>query len=293
MKSKLVSIPSAAAHVASGQTVALGGSLLRRQPMALVHEIIRNGVTDLSLLSWASSLATDMLVGAGAVTAWEGIYAGMWWNGLAPNFRRAAEQGNISVRDQSESFMTARFRAAAMGVPFLPLRPIRGTSMSVRNDIQDVVCPYTGQILQAVAAARPDVTVLHGYVGDEYGNVAWPVHRDSDDLDLILAAGSTKLIVSVERIVAHEEITRYPNLTYIPHIKVDAICEAAFGAYPGSCDTSYDEDEAEIERWVRSSESASTFDGYLEANVRRIADHSTFLNRLGQERMSELKVGNV
>ncbi|QPZ38283.1 CoA transferase subunit A [Paramicrobacterium chengjingii] len=292
MKRKLQSLSDAASRVSDGDVVALGGSLLRRQPLALCRELVRRNVRDLSLLTWASSLATDLLAGAGCVRAWEGIYVGMWWQGGAPNFRRAVEQGRIRVTDQSESFMTARFRAAAMGLPFLPVVPIRGTEMSERDDIRSVSCPYTGTELQTVAAAHADITLLHAYAGDEYGNIVWPVHRDSDDIDLIMGAASTQLIVSVERVIPHAEVARRPNLTYIPHTKVAAVCEAPYGAYPGSCDTFYDEDETELQAWVDASRSDETFVTYLKETVGDTQDHETFLRQIGAKRLASLKVGS-
>lgn len=290
MRSKLVPLPEAVAVIRSGSSLALGGSLLRRQPMAVVRELLRQGTTDLTLLTWATSVATDQLVAAGRVRAWEGIYVGMWWRGLAPAFRRAVQDGAVQVTDRSESYMTARFRAAAMGLPFLPVRPIRGTVTGEQPDVADVQCPHTGDRLHAVAAARPDVTVLHGYEADEHGNVAWPVHRDSDDLDLIMSAGARHLVVTVERVVPHAQVAARPNLTYIPHTKVDAVCEVPYGAWPSSCDTEYDEDAAELDRWTRACRTPAGAEAYLEETATGVAGHDALLERVGRERLDRLAV---
>jgi glutaconate CoA-transferase subunit A len=290
MRVKLTSIAEAAGLVSSGETVAVGGSLLRRQPLALARELVRHQDRDLTMLTWASSLATDLLVGAGCVRAWEGIYVGLWWQGSAPNFRRAVQRGGVSTVDYSESYMTARFRAAAMGLPFLPVVPIRGTSMSERDDIRSVTCPYTGGELHTVPAATADSTILHAYAGDEFGNIVWPVHRDSDDVDLIMAAGARNLVVSVERIIPHSEVVRRPNLTYIPHTKVAAVCEAPFGAHPGSCDTVYDEDQEELARWVTAGAAEEGFGRYLAQTVREVPDHAAYLAAVGEARLAALGV---
>lgn len=290
MRSKLTSIAEAAGIVSSGDTVAVGGSLLRRQPMALLREVVRSGTKDLSLLTWASSLATDMLVGAGAVRHWEGIYVGLWWHGSAPSFRRAVESGAVTTTDRSESYMTARLRAGAMGVPYLPVHPIHGAGVSDAEDLAPIRCPFTDTELLAIRAPSPDVTVLHGYVGDEYGNVAWPAQRDSDDVDMLMAAGSRKLVVSVERLVPHAEIARTPNLTYIPHTKVDAICVAPFGAYPGSCDTVHDEDEDEIAAWFAAGRDPDRWAEYLRRTVLDVPDHDAYLATIGVERLRGLEV---
>ncbi|MGV9800576.1 CoA transferase subunit A [Mycobacterium sp. NPDC003449] len=290
MRSKLTSISDAAALVASGNTLAVGGSLLRRQPLALCRELVRQEVRDLTLLTWASSLATDLLVGAGCAGAWEGIYVGMWWQGGAPNFRRASESGRIRVRDYSESFMTARFRAAAQGLPFMPLQPIRGTTWAERDDIRTVTDPYTGRELQTVPAADADATILHAYTGDEFGNIVWPVHRDSDDIDLLMGASSRRLIVSVERLISHAEVTRRPNLTYIPHTKVAAVCEASYGAYPSSCDTVYDEDQIELAAWAQAGRTEEGFRAYVDRTVRDVSDHDAYLETVGHGRLEALAV---
>ena len=70
-------------------------------------------------------------------------------------------------------------------------------------------------------AARTDFTVLHAYTADEYGNVQWPEFRDADDLDMLFAKASKRLIVTVEKIVPHNEIIAKPNRTFIPHNWVD------------------------------------------------------------------------
>lgn len=289
MRNKITSLKQAVASIPSGSTVAVGGSLLRRQPVALVREILCQGTDRLSIMTWASSLATDLLAAGGALRSWEGIYVGFWWYGLAPNFRRAVQRGAFTVQDRSESYMTARFRAAAMGLPYLPVVPIPGIH-STRHGVEEVTCPFTGQQLHAVPAADPEVTILHAYRGDRYGNIAWPAHRDSDDLDLIMASGARRLVVSVDAIVPHEQIAAMPNLTYIPHTKVDMICEAPFGAWPGSCDTRYDEDAEELERWLVAGRDPQAFADYL-GRLLAGESHAQMIEELaGAQHLSSLEV---
>ncbi len=137
----------------------------------------------------------------------------------------------------------------------MPTDVLLGTGMAAHNpdQIRQITCPFTGRSYHAVEAAVADFTVLHGYIGDEYGNVQFPVQRDSDDIDPIMAKAAERLIVTVEKIVPHEEILRRPNLTYIPHLWVEAIVEAPFGAHPLSCDGYYDEDAAHMEYYQACS----------------------------------------
>lgn len=283
MKSKLTTLPDAVSRITSGSTVAIGGSLLRRQPMAIVHEMIRQGVTDLTLLTWATTLATDMLAAAGAIRRWEGIYAGFFRHGLAPNFRRAVEEGRIETHDYCESAFVARFRAAGMGLSFLPSKALLGTGMPGKSpgEVKPITCPFTGDRYLALKAAEADFTVLHGYTADEYGNVQWPVVRDSDDIDQMMASASRRLIVTVEKIVPHEEIRRRPALTYIPHTLVEAVVEAPYGAHPTATDGFYDEDEASLKAYLAAAKQPGGTAGYIREHVLDTKDREGYLARFG------------
>lgn len=282
MKEKLTTLDKALAPIVSGSSVMIGGSLLRRQPNAAARELVRKGVRDLTVFSWAGTTAVDLLAAADAISRWEGIYVGMFNYGLAPNFRRAVEDGRIEVRDFSETAMVARLRAAAQGMPFLPIRTLFGSDIARVNpeQIRTFDCPFTGEKLQAIAAAEPEFTIIHGYAGDKYGNVQWPVVRDTDDMDQPMAAGSKRLIVTVEKIVSHDEIKKQPSLTYIPGQWVEAIVEAPYGAHPAACDTLYDEDDTHLSDYIARSKSENGVKSYLE-EFARLPDHAAYLKKIG------------
>ncbi|WP_395455633.1 CoA transferase subunit A [Azospirillum melinis] len=294
MKDKLRTLDEALSPIGSGSTIALGGSLLRRQPNAAVRALIRAGVRDLTVMTWAATTALDMLAAAGAVRRHEGIYAGMFNLGLAPNVRRGIEGGSIEVRDFSETAMVARLRAATQGLPSLPIRTLFGSDIAVRNteQIREFTCPISGERLLAVAAAEADFTLIHGYVGDRYGNVQWPVVRDSDDVDQMMATASRRLIVTVEKIVHHDVVKRRPALTYIPGQLVEAIVEVPNGAHPVAVDGFYDEDEAHLAGYVERCRSPEGAAAYLDEFVRAPRDHDSYLGAVGgRERMAALDVG--
>lgn len=293
MKEKLTTLENALSPIVSGSTVMIGGSLLRRQPNAAVRQLIRNKVRDLTVLSWAGTTAIDLLAAADAIRRWEGIYVGLFNYGLAPNFRRAVESGRIEVRDFSETAMVARLRAAAQGMPFLPIRTLFGSDLAKVNpeQIRTVDCPFTGEKLQAIAAAEPEFTIIHGYAGDKYGNVQWPVVRDTDDMDQPMAAGARRLIVTVEKIVPHDEIKKRPSLTYIPGNWVEAIVEVPYGAHPAACDTLYDEDDAHMSDYIARSKSADGVKAYLDEFAHGLREHAAYIEKCGG--LSALSALNV
>ncbi len=293
MKEKLTTLENALSPIVSGSTVMIGGSLLRRQPNAAIRQLIRNKVRDLTVLSWAGTTAIDLLAAADAIRRWEGIYIGLFNYGLAPNFRRAVESGRIEVRDFSETAMVARLRAAAQGMPFLPIRTLFGSDLAKVNpeQIRTFDCPFTGEKLQAIAAAEPEFTIIHGYAGDKYGNVQWPVVRDTDDMDQPMAAGARRLIVTVEKIVPHDEIKKQPSLTYIPGNWVEAIVEVPYGAHPAACDTLYDEDDAHMSDYIARSKTADGVKAYLDEFAHGLREHAAYIEKCGG--LSALSALNV
>ena len=76
-RSKLVSIHDAIAQIPDGAKVAIGGSLIRRAPMALVREIVRQKKKDLTLYSWSAGMDFDMLIGGGCVKEAWSSYVGL------------------------------------------------------------------------------------------------------------------------------------------------------------------------------------------------------------------------
>jgi len=277
-----MSIEQAVGMMSSGCSLAIGSSGGRRQPMALIHQIIRNRLTDLHVVAPSSRVSVDILIGAGCVRRVEFMYIGMERYGLAPNFRRAAQEGRIETQDWSESSIINRLRAAAYGLPFMPSTALLGTSMAEHLDgIREISCPFTGQKLHAVSPATTGFTIVHGYTGDAYGNVQWPAIRDTDHLDREIAQAATNLIVSVEKIVSHETVQRNPWATWIPGQWVKAIVEAPFGAHPGPCDGLYEGDDDHMRLYAESARDPAEFEEYLDEYVYGTRDHWEYLERVG------------
>lgn len=294
MRDKLVSLAEAAALIPSGATLGLGGLMLRRHPMALIRELIRQGVHDLTLQTWVGGIDVDLLVGAGCVKRIEAAYEGLGPLGTAPNVRRAAESGSVSIEDFSETTMISRFRAAAMGLPFLPTRVLKGTGMVAQPHVRPIVDPFSGEQLHAVAAAEPDVAILHGYWADRFGNVQAPPGRNADDVDVSIAKAAKKVIVTVEKIVRHEDVIRRPTFTYVPHHWVEAVVEVPRGAHPGNCDTLYEPDFAALETYLAAAKKPESFKSWLRHHVLEPQSHDEYLARATTPgRLASLTMGSV
>jgi glutaconate CoA-transferase, subunit A len=234
LREKVMSLEDAAALVPDGASVGIGGSTLSRTPMAMVWALIRAGRRDLVCARGISSSEGELLFAAGAsrhlVTSWFSL--GIVW-GVSRIMRAFTESNRARFEEWSHLAMGLRFRAGAMGVPFLPMRSMLGSDVIAQlPDTRMIDCPFTGEKLVLVPALNPDVALIHVQRCDPYGN-AQIDGLPFMDLDIAMAAN--RVILTTERIVSNDQIRRRPDRTKIPFFTVDAVVEVPFGSAPHEC----------------------------------------------------------
>ena len=275
----------AASRIEDGMTVAIGSPT----PMALVHQIIRRGLKDLTVVDVGLSL--DMLIAAGCVRKVVSYYAGGGFGvPVAPAFRRAAERGEIEVWECEEGILTSGLQAAAQGLPFLPWRGGVGTSLpEVNPDLKVFTDPIRNETLLAVPPIKPDVTLLHAAVSDAYGNVQ---HVGGPGwIDLFMQRAADHTIVQVEKVVANEDIRKDPWATTIAG--ADAIVRVPYGAHPFYSRGYYIQDNAHLKDYLDASTAAAkgdpaALDAYFARYCREPATHADYLEQIGIKRLLEL-----
>ena len=232
--SKVQTIEEAAALVSDGATIGIGGLSINSAPMAFVRELVRRDVQDLTVVAIVASMAVDWLVAAGRVSkvitglvSFEGF-------GLAPNFRRAAQAGDIEVEEYSELLLICRLQAAAHRLPFVPTRAGIGTDvLDLHPDTTRLETdPATGELYVACTPLPIDVGIVHAHEADRQGNVRVDPKLIWMDSDVVRAASAT--VVTVERVVPHSTFIDAPARTTYPRFVVDGVVETPWGAYPTS-----------------------------------------------------------
>lgn len=280
---KVVALEEAMKLVVHGDTVAFGGMTLYRRPMAAVRQIVRQSARDLTLLSLMGSIEADLLIGAGCISRVRSGYLGMEFLGAAPNFRRFAEQGKGQVQEETELTIIGGLRAELMEVPFLPIQGLLETDiLTVRKDLKEVTCPYTGQRLIAVPAIRPDVAIIHAQAADRSGNAC----LDGElSIDKELSKAARKVIITTERLVETEDLARSPGQVHIVSFLVDAVVWSPFGAHPTSCYPYYTYDLPHLQEYLRAAASEEGFKTYLERYVLGPRMHEDYLEEAGGARL--------
>lgn len=239
LREKVMSLAEAAKLVNDGDTVGIGGSTLSRTPMAMIWELVRARKKKLSVSRSIVSSEGDLLFASGIcdhiMTSW--FSQGIVW-GVSKVMRHYVENGLARYEEWSHMGMGMRFRAGAMGVPFLPMRSMLGSDVAEhRPEARKIDCPFTGEPVLLVPALNPNVAIIHVQRCDAYGNAQLD---GLQFMDLDLAMAADKVILTTERIVSNDQIRRSPDQTRIPFFTVDAVVEVPFGCAPHECTGLYE-----------------------------------------------------
>ena len=278
---KRVGLDELASHVKDGDLLAVGGGLSSREPMALLRALIRAGRRDLRVVGSAHGIDIDLLCGAGVVAKSLESYVGFEQDfGMAPNYRRACESGAVEVADTCCYTVVQQLRAAASGVPFMPVRSMRGTDFqALHPEYLPMTCPFTGDALLLVPALQPDVALIHAQYGDAHGNLRI---EGPPVADLLAARAAKKVIATVERIVSSDELQSLGGVN-VPYFHVAAIAEVSMGAHPTACYPFYAYDRPHTALYYEAAKAgADVFRAsYLAPFVLDCRDHAAYLERIG------------
>jgi len=291
-------------YVTNGCHISIGGFTLNRNPMAAVHEIIRQGIRDLHLYAHSNGQGVDELIGAGCISKLEIAYCGT--GRFAPTcvcFRRAVEEGTVLIEDYSNYQMTLRFLAGAMGIPFLPTRSSLGTSIvntwgfSEKMRKADPRLPDKKLVvtdnpfgswgdaprLVLVPAIMTDVTIIHVQKADCQGTASI---KGLTFADVEQAKSAKHLVLTCEELIEVSESRKDPDQNQIPFFNVDAVVHVPYGAYPTACYRYYDYDPVYLKEYRKYAQSSDFFKQYLEKFVYGVKSHQELLNLIGKERIA-------
>jgi glutaconate CoA-transferase subunit A len=284
LREKVVTLEEAASFVSDGATVGIGGSTLSRTPMALIWQLIRARKKELSCSRCIISTDGDLLIGSGVsnhiISSW--FAQGILW-GLSKVMRHHVEGGHVRYDEWSHMGVGMRFRAGAMGVPFMPMRSMLGSDVGKRRpEAKEFDCPFTGEKLLLVPALNPDVALIHVQRCDAYGN-AQIDGLQFMDIDLAMAAN--RVILTTERIVSNDQIRRAPDQTKIPFFCVDAVVEVPFGSAPHECYGVYEPMMDHLEAYVKqvNGDPIGGMKKYLDDYVYGPKSWIEFLSMLGMD----------
>jgi glutaconate CoA-transferase subunit A len=282
-RSKIMTVGDAVgSFVREGCVLGVGGMHMHNNPMGVIRELVRQKKKVKTLItSPSANVNADMLVGAGLVEELIAPYMGFEHMGLSQNYRTAAEQKRIRVRESDEAFSVYSLRAGASAMPFIPYP--KGLDLSDvpklnPDDYRYTKDPFTGEEVLCIRAINPDVSFIHCQKSDVYGNAIFEGSRFTD-FDMIKA--SDKVVLMVEEIVSDDHILKNPMKTSVPGFLVDAVVHMPYGCHPTASHMFYSYDEEHLAEYIKASK--ENFGAYLDRYVYGPADHDEYIGLIGGE----------
>lgn len=255
-----------AAHVRDGDAVAMEG-FTHLIPYAAGHEVIRQGRKDLTLIRMTPDLIYDQLIGMGAARKLVFSWGGNPGVGSLHRMRDAVENHwphRLALEEHSHAAMANAYEAGAADLPFAVLRGYIGVDLpKVNPNIRSVTCPFTGEVLAAVPALRPDVAIIHALRADRKGNVL---------LEGIVGVQKEAVLAARRAVVTVEEVVddfgpRNANAIILPHWTLSAVCVVPGGAFPSYAHGYYPRDNAFYIAWDAIARDRDTFRDWMRQNV--------------------------
>src|ERR1700686_5629486 len=256
-----------AAVVHDGDTVVREG-FTQHIPFAAGHEIIRQGRRNLTLVRMTPDLIYDQMIGMGCASKLVFSWGGNPGVGSLHRFRDAVENAwphPLELEEHSHAGMANRYLAGASGLPFAVLPGCVGTDLVAQTDtIRPITCPFTGEVLTAVPALSPDVTIIHAQRADRKGNVQmWGILGVQKEA--VLAA--KRSLITVEEIV--DSLDPKPQEGVLPSFATTYVAVAPGGSHPSYAQGYSLRDNAFYTAWDGISRDRETFLGWMRDHVMR------------------------
>ena len=284
--SKRATARDVVAELRDGMTIGIGGWGARRKPMALVRELARSPVKNLTVVAYGGP-DVGLLCAAGKIRKLVFGFVSLDVIPLDPHFRAARQAGKLPIMELDEGMLQWGLRAAAIRMPFLPTRAGLATDVERLNpDIKAIRSPYgDGETLLAMPALHLDAALVHVDHADERGN--GQILGPDPYFDDLFCAAAKRRYVSCERVVPTEELARLGciHTLTLNRTLVDAVVEAPCGAHPTSCAPKYGIDVEHLKTYAGAT--GEGWDAYRAQFVD--VDHDRYLEAVGgRERIERI-----
>jgi glutaconate CoA-transferase, subunit A len=266
-------------HLHNGNSVAMEG-FTHLIPFAAGHEVIRQGIKDLTLIRLTPDLIYDQLIGVGAAKKVVFSWGGNPGVGSLHRLRDAVENGYpnpVEIEEHTHAVISNAYVAGASGLPFAVLRAYSANDLGKQNKdtVKYVTCPFTGEELAAVRAINPDVAIIHAQMADRSGNIKLfgisGVQKEA-------AMAAKKVLVTVEEVVNRFDDNK--NDVILPHWLVSGIAVTPGGAKPSYAMGYYKRNNEFYKRWDDIARDRDRFSEWIRDNVLNAEGYDHFYNEI-------------
>ncbi|GIL01371.1 MAG: CoA-transferase [Alphaproteobacteria bacterium] len=279
---KEITLAAVVAELRDGMTIGIGGWGPRRKPMALIREILRSGLRDLTLVAYGGP-EVGMLCAAGKVGKLVYGFVSLDVIPIEPYFRKAREAGAVDVSELDEGLLLLGLRAAGHRLPFVATRIGLGSAVMTNNpDFRTVRSPYgDGEELLAMPAIRLDAALIHVSRADRAGNTL--TFGPDPYFDDLFARAAEKVFVTTEELVdtiASDNPEDMKANLFEPYL-VSGVVEAPLGAHPTSCHYGYGWDLDHLKAYAASAGEEGGWRAYFDRHL--TGDEARYVASVGGE----------
>ncbi len=272
--------------VKNGDIVAISGCSFVRIPVAILHEVLRQGIEDLYVAGGTRSYDANLLMDNKRISHYDaGYIIGLEVLGIPKMSRKIVEEakakGELTITEWDNATMAWRHKAAGMGIPFIPVRSMMGADGFKYSGAIQVQCPFTNEKVVLVPSLFTDVALIHVHESDIYGNARISSGAVVEDWGKVRAA--KRVILSTEKIIDTEEIRKQPAMTFVPHFYVDAVVKVPYGSHPGNMPGVYYIDIEHLNEYKKSAQDATgeELKKYYDKYVFSVDSFDEYLEKVG------------
>ena len=271
-------------------------------PNAIINEIIRQFAGKspaFTLINKGININTINFLTTGLVDKVITTFHGDVYPVPRPNpaINKVYRENRVNFEDWSLYSFTQRLMAGALGLGFIPTNSIAGSSMA--NENQDafrlIDDPFEEEGTSGVLKAlNPDISVLHGWAADTYGNtILLPPYGT---LPWGAMASKKGVLVSVEKIVSTHFIRKHSHFVMLPGHFVRSVSLVPFGAHPQGMSNlgieefdTYEWDYEFIDDFQKATRKPEDHQRWIKRWVLDCNSQEDYLQKLGDKKILFLK----
>jgi len=265
---KEMTLQAVVAALRDGMTIGVGGWGPRRKPMALIREILRSNLKDLTVVAYGGP-EIGMLCAAGKVRKLVYGFVSLDTIPIEPYFRKAREAGAVEVSELDEGLLLLGLRAAAHRLPFVATRIGLGSAVMTTNPaFKTIRSPYEdGEELLAMPAIKLDAALIHVSRADRRGNTL--TFGPDPYFDDLFARAAKAVYVTTETLadsIASEDPDEMRSNLFEPYL-VKGVIAAPLGAHPTTSHQAYGLDMGHFKTYVASAAAADGWRRYFDRYI--------------------------
>lgn len=214
----LASYDEAVADTPDGATVLVGGFGMAGMPVELIDALVRQGATDLTVVSNNAGNGDTGLAALLAAGRVRKVVCSFPRQSDSWVFDRLYRAGEIELEVVPQGTLAERIRAAGAGIGAFFCPTGVGTPLAEGRETREI----DGRTHVLELPIRGDLALVKAHVADRMGNLVY--HRTARNFGPVMATAATTVAVQVDRVVEVGEID--PEVVVTPSIYVDRIVPA-------------------------------------------------------------------